>query len=184
MMNEDTEIMKLRQDFNNECDNIKELHDRVDVLEEQVSGLVDAVASFRVEIETLKARRSNPANMSHSHLGVDQSLDRLNKQMTELASRLSRIVEAQIDFENRLKDDRKTLGDVQDVQTALSDDLQALRENVFGVDDEYHSSFFRELIDLRGRVAVVEVLAKQAVVELDRTKTERTVRLRKGNKND
>jgi len=177
MVNEDTEIMKLRQDFNNECDNIKELHDRVDALEDTEKTQTDAIGAFRIELEALKARHSKHSHASHSHLGVDQSLDRLNKRVAELESRLSRIVEAQIDFENRLKDERKTLGDVQDVQTALSDDLQALRENLFGADENNHSSFYRELLDLRGRVAVVEALAKHAVVELDLSKIQRSVRL-------
>lgn len=100
---------------------------RITKLEETVESLTKAIGAFRIEIETLKTRMvaveiTPCASESHSHLGVDQELERLN------------------------------------------DEIQNVKDRVMGADEGHHSSFQGELLHLKNKIIVLDVIAKEALV--------------------
>jgi len=55
----------------------------------------------------------------------------------------------------------------------LRDEIQHVKEIVFGADEGCHSSFVGELLDLRSRVTIAEALGRQAILSIDELKRER-----------
>ena len=135
-------VDKLRSDFEDECDRIKILSDRLDIVEgfdaeHTHSGYESKIEQLNSSIERLSSHVHAQVT-THKHLGVENALDQLKERLDSLA-----------------------------------DEIQAVKENIYGADEGGHSSYINIVENVKRRMVIAEALAKQAMYEIDELKSHR-----------